>query len=275
MKIGVVGNGVVGSATVRVWLEHCEEVRVYDTAPEKRTHSLAETVGDSDVVFVCLPTPGMPDGNLGTDVVESFFQWVAQESGGDSEGWARTKTFALRSTMPIGGTRAIAERYNIRTLIYYPEFLTARCSFADAANPSRNLIGIDGERRPAWSRFHLEVCKRFPGVKTFVTGLENAEAVKLFTNAFFAVKVAFFNEIEEVSAAKGLNWLAIREMMLADGRINPSHTMVPGPDGNRGFGGACLPKDLQQVSKYVEFHSKSSDSVCLSALARNEEDRSR
>lgn len=271
MKVGIVGNGVVGSATARVWLEHCEEVRVYDVVPEKRTHSLAETVGDSDVIFVCLPTPGLEDGNLGTDVVESFFQWVAQESGGDSEGWARTKTFALRSTMPIGGTRAIADLYNIRTLLYYPEFLTARCSFADAANPSRNLIGIGiGEN----FQFANHIHKRFPGTRMDIQSWENVEAVKLFTNAFFAVKVAFFNEIEEVAAVKGLNWAAIREMMLADGRINPSHTLVPGPDGKRGFGGACLPKDLAQVTNYVG-HLNGPYSICMTSLIRNRKDRTR
>lgn len=275
MKIGVVGNGVVGSATARVWLEHCEEVRVYDTVPEKRTHSLAETVGDSDVIFVCLPTPGKADGELDTSAVESFFEWVAQESGGDGEPWRESKIFALRSTMPIGGTRRIADAYGIRSMIYYPEFLTARCSFADAANPSRNLIGIDGEGRPMWVSFYGSIRARFPGVKIFVSSLEAVEAAKLFTNAFFAVKVAFFNEIEEVAGSLGLNWKSIREMMLADGRINPSHTMVPGPDGNRGFGGTCLPKDLRQVVEYIEFRSKSGDSVCAAALGRNEEDRIR
>ena len=274
MKIGVVGNGVVGRATARVWLEHCEEVRVYDVVPEKRTHSIAETVGDSDVIFVCLPTPGMPDGNLETNVVESFFQWVAQESGGDSEGWARTKTFALRSTMPIGGTRTIAERYNIRTLLYYPEFLTARCSFADAANPSRNLLGFDLEGASSWLKLSNILMCRYPGVKMMPSSFEHVEAAKLFTNAFFAVKVAFFNEIEEVAGSLGLSWKSIREMMLADGRINPSHTMVPGPDGKRGFGGTCLPKDLAQVTNYVE-HLNGPYSICMTSLIRNKKDRMR
>lgn len=272
MKIGVVGNGVVGSATARVWLEHCEEVRVYDTVPEKRTHSLAETVGNSDVIFVCLPTPGKADGELDTSAVESFFEWVAQESGGDGEPWKETKIFALRSTMPIGGTRRIADAYGIRSMIYYPEFLTARCSFADAANPSRNLIGIrDVENVQA--NFILAIRKRFPGIVTSVDYWGNVEAVKLFTNAFFSVKVAFFNEIEEVVAAKGLNWVAIREMMLADGRINPSHTLVPGPDGKRGFGGACLPKDLAQVRNYVE--AVNIGGVCNAAIYRNKWNRTR
>ena len=275
MKIGVVGNGVVGSATARVWLEHCEEVRVYDTVPEKSTHSLAETVGDSDVIFVCLPTPGMPDGNLGTDVVESFFQWVAQESGGDGEPWKESKIFALRSTMPIGGTRRIADAYGIRSMIYYPEFLTARCSFADAANPSRNLLGFDLEGASSWLKLSNILMCRYPGVKMMPSSFEHVEAVKLFTNAFFAVKVAFFNEIEEVAGSLGLSWKSIREMMLADGRINPSHTMVPGPDGKRGFGGTCLPKDLEQVANYVESLNGRDANICLAALSRNGKDRMR
>lgn len=274
MKVGIVGNGVVGSATARVWLEHCEEVRVYDVVPEKRTHSLAETVGDSDVIFVCLPTPEMPDGNLGTDVVESFFQWVAQESGGDGEPWKESKIFALRSTMPIGGTRRIADAYGIRSMIYYPEFLTARCSFADAANPSRNLLGFDLGGFSDWLKLSNILIRRYPGVKMRSGSFEQVEAAKLFTNAFFAVKVAFFNEIEEVAGSLGLNWKSIHEMMLADGRINPSHTMVPGPDGKRGFGGACLPKDLAQVANYVD-HINDFYSICMTSLIRNRKDRTR
>jgi UDP-glucose 6-dehydrogenase len=110
----------------------------------------------------------------------------------------------------------------------------------DAQIPSRNVIG-------GYSCDAYDYCKslynhRFPGTPLFAMRTsEESEAIKLFTNGFFAVKISYFNEIEKLVASHDWNWGRILNAIIADGRITRSHTMVPGPDGLAGYGGRCLP----------------------------------
>ena len=97
---------------------------------------------------------------------------------------------------------------------------------------------------------------------------------KLVCNSFFAVKVAFFNEIREWADAEGVDWEALMQAVLSDGRIAHSHTQVPGPDGKRGFGGACLPKDLSNTIMLMEDANRPTPLVaiiCYAAMSRNED----
>jgi UDPglucose 6-dehydrogenase len=248
MKIGIVGNGVVGQATARSYLEHVKEVRCYDTDRLRRTHSLHETIA-CDIVFVCLPTPKHKDKDgIDTSIIESFFAPIARS----------TNNFVIKSTVSIGTTRRLADDYQLPNLCHSPEFLTARCALIDAQMPSRNVIGSpnakDGLIVPNDGMRLLTKLyeKRFPGVDTYLMSSEESEALKLIQNSFFAVKVAFFNEVHRVCEEQKLDWSCIRDALLADGRIHPSHTIVPGPDGKFGFGGACLPKDLNALITYMD-----------------------
>ena len=96
--------------------------------------------------------------------------------------------------------------------------------------------------------------------------------MKLITNGFFAVKVAFFNEVHNLCEASGMDWEDVRQMLLADGRIHPSHTKVPGPDGLTGFGGSCLPKDAAQLGMEM-MDMRLDASMVHASLDRNEKDR--
>lgn len=113
---------------------------------------------------------------------------------------------------------------------------------------------------------------RFPGVPLYMMTSDESEAVKLFTNGFFAVKIAFFNEVRALADKLGLDWERVLGGVLSDGRISHNHTQVPGPDGQRGFGGACLPKDLANLIQCLYDAETSSPylSVCNSARMRNE-----
>ena len=109
---------------------------------------------------------------------------------------------------------------------------------------------------------------------------DESEAVKLFQNSFFAVKVAFWNECNQLASKLGLDWQVVMNAILADGRISPSHTNVPGPDGKYGFGGECLPKDLaslasQMINEGMHSYPQSKDTLCFTALMRNLRDRKR
>ena len=257
LKIGVVGGGVVGRATARCWLEHVAEVRVYDIDMRKRTHDFDQAL-DSDLVFFCVP-----ENNLS----EVFSDWALRGR--------ENRNFVLKSTVPIGTTRRLAKNYELTNLVHSPEFLTARCAVADAQMPARNIIGLPNT--PFMESVGCGVMlaniytARFPGVPVVWMTSDESEAVKLVQNGFFATKVSYFNEVYQLCQNLKLNWQRVRSAVLADGRISSSHTRVPGPDGKLGFGGTCLPKDLDML---IEHLKKSDDDIVTRAVKeRNEYDR--
>ena len=282
MKIGIVGGGVVGRATARCFIEHVEEVRVWDCVKERRTTEDLDSVFESDLVFLCLPSP-QKAGSMECDtlIIEVFVDAIPRA-------W-QNANIVLRSTVPVGTTRRLAEKYNLPNLVHSPEFLTARCAMTDAQLPARNIIGYTGEapkgRDGTWSEHeHPNQCyrvlrelykTRFPGVSVYVMRSDESEMVKLGLNSFFAVKVAYFNELRTLCDARGLDWDSVLQGMLSDGRIAHAHTKVPGPDGKRGFGGACLPKDLADLIHCVETTANLAAPVMRAAYHRNEEDRKR
>lgn len=263
MKIGIIGNGVVGNATARCFMEYAE-VQVWDCFTAKCTHNLSDTLF-CDIAFICLPE----------DQLDGFFSGMFQVSPAMQVGRSEAN-LVIKSTCPIGTTRKLAEKYGLKNLVHSPEFLTARCAVTDAQLPARNIIGFSSDWQATKTGHPLEAlyANRFPGVKTFLMASDESEAVKLFQNSFFAVKVAFFNEINELAEKLGLDWETVRAAMLADGRIAHSHTQVPGPDGKYGFGGTCLPKDLNQLREaFVDNDMYSS--VLSAAAIRNQKDRDR
>src|SRR6478752_755295 len=252
MRIGVIGAGVVGQATARCWLEYADEVRVWDIIRERRFSEYIDVLG-SDIIFVCIPE---------TEVDKYFGEYVPT-----AEGW-RGRNFVLKSTVPIGTTRRLREQYGLKNLVHSPEFLTARCAATDAQMPARNIIGIphggaDGQHdamvesdQDRWLKKHHPLIalytSRFPGVQTLLMSSDESEAVKLATNAFFATKISFFNEVHELCQDAHLDWETVLAGILSDGRISHSHTKVPGPDGQEGYGGRCLPKDLAHFVKELK-----------------------
>lgn len=273
MKIGIIGGGTVGRATARCFMEHAE-VRVFDEVKEKGTHDLAEVMM-CDLIFICLPTP-QREGELSCDIqpLVKFFENPVVGFQYD----LKTANLVLRSTVPVGTTRRFSEKYSLPNLVHSPEFLTARCALTDAMIPARNIVGLLKMEKPSsCGEALVDLYKRrFPGVSVHVIESDESELVKLGLNSFFATKVAYFNELRAFSDRLGLDWDRVREGILSDGRIAHAHTMVPGPSGSRGFGGACLPKDLANLIDCIETTGGGiSAPVMRAALSRNEEDRKR
>lgn len=267
LNIGIVGGGVVGQATAKSLIEHVSEIRIYDTLKERSTHSLTSTLTDSDLVFICLPSPAKENGQCDTSTITQFFRTCAENK--------LTKTcFVLRSTVPIGYTQGIMQDYEFHHLVHSPEFLTARCANIDAQLPSRNIIGCPESwfRNECVSLLHTLYSQRFPSIPIFKMTSSESEAVKLMQNSFFAVKVGFWNEMRCLADKLRLDWDIVIQTILSDGRINPSHTQVPGPDGKRGFGGACLPKDLHNLI-HCFLESGVIPNICMASANRNLVDR--
>ena len=269
MNVGIIGRGFVGNAIFQ-GLNHYYDIKVYDVDPKKSTHNFDEVI-NSDVVFLSVPTPMHKDtGECDLSYIESVFDKV-KETNGRNE----SCTFVIKSTVPVGTTEQLNEKYDQKIkIIHSPEFLTARTAITDFICPSRHIIGGHPARGTEKLKEIYE--SRFPGVPCYVMTSKESEFVKYFANCFFATKVSYFNEMAIFAKAHGLNWENVIEGVMSDGRIGISHYQVPGHDGNPGFGGTCFPKDINALIK--SFENAGTEPLLLKAawernlLVRNEKD---
>tara|TARA_B100000085_G_C18548791_1_gene514986 strand:- start:1352 stop:2206 length:855 start_codon:yes stop_codon:yes gene_type:complete len=240
-KIGIIGNGFVGSAISSGFIHHVESLKVFDKNPSRSANTLKECLGQ-DIVFVCLPTPMSlsKNGKCDLSIIESCFNEI--NSLGSSS------IFVIKSTVPVGTTSSLQEKFPKLKILHSPEFLTARTARLDFITPSRNVIGFP---KDFYSKLHgvpAEVVSlyesRFPGINTFLMDSESTEMIKYIANCFFAVKVSYFNEVKLLCDKMDIDYDQVMGGVLSDGRIGVSHFEVPGHDGKPGFGGTCFPKDI-------------------------------
>lgn len=239
MKIGIVGFGIVGSATQRIFSDL--EPIVYDKFKEGFS-PLEEVVEKSDEIFFCLPTPVNFEKMKGKlqDFLDTLYRLcsLVEKSDRDAE-------IVIRSTVPIGFAasfrRVNKHLYPKVKIISNPEFLRANSWEYDALNPNRIVIGRSDPDSKTPTRLERLYKERFPEVPMFMLSTTGAEMVKLFSNAFLSTKVTFANAIFDICKEHGVDYDIIKEAVGADPRIGIGHLSVT---KERGFGGACLPKDL-------------------------------
>ncbi len=263
-SIGIIGQGFVGSA-IREGLKAFYTIKAYDLDPQKcwnieDTSSVDEVVCYSDIVFVCVPTPMRKDGSCDIRILEN-----ALDNAYDSlkrhnpdplhsdflNSQKDKKTFVIKSTVPPGTTEKLSAKFPRINLCFSPEFLTEANSFSDFKNQTKIIVGGDGAK-VVKQMFR----KPFPRIPIVVTRSETAEMVKYFTNCFLATKVTFANQMYEICEAANIDYDKVCEYALYDTRIGKSHLAVPGPDGDRGFGGHCFPKDLNALIHYAQWSVK-------------------
>ena len=245
-KIGIIGRGFVGSAIEFGFSPStgCDaEVRVYDKDPSRSLNTLADTVNKSDFLFVSVPTPASTGGSINLDIVYSIMSEINEISNRDN-------IIILRSTVVPGTTETLQGRFPKLNIVFSPEFLTERSAKADFINQARFIIGgKEANTNKVANLFKWRFGKNIPTVETT---FETAELIKYMNNCFFATKVSFMNEMRLISDACGANWDEAVEGFVRDGRVVHSHVAVPGPDGKRGFGGSCFPKDVQAMIGFAE-----------------------
>ena len=250
-KIGVVGNGFVGGAVKFGFSPQvgCDaEVRVYDKNPAKSTHTLEETINESDFIFVSVPTPANEDGSINIDVLDKALSDINDVSNRDN-------CILIRSTIVPGTTRKLQQKYSQLNLLFNPEFLTERSANFDFINQHRFIIGSGDSMSSAMAseEFSELLKNRFGScISILECTYETAEMIKYMNNCFFATKVSFLNEMYQIAEKSQVNWKQAIDGFVADGRIGHSHLNVPGPDGKFGFGGSCFPKDVQALKNLAE-----------------------
>ena len=252
IKIGVIGNGFVGSA-VRFGFSPgtgCDaKVRVYDKDSSKSVDTLNDTVNKSDFIFLSVPTPSNKDGSMNLDIVKQALQDISDVNE------SIHNIVLLRSTVTPGTTRKLQEQFRNLRIVFNPEFLTERSAKYDFINQSRVIIGggdmhhqkDDVER--VGDLFRWRFGESIPVIETT---WETAELIKYMCNCFFATKISFMNEMYQIAEECNVDWETALDGFVRDGRIGHSHMNIPGPDGKFGFAGSCFPKDIQAIINFGE-----------------------
>jgi len=238
MKIGIVGQGYVGSAVKDVFKTHYE-IETYDINKSlSSTKTVMELAKLVDLIFVCVPTPMNEDGSCSTFSVEKVITQIEKSSR------KRCKIVAIKSTIPPGTTERLNNECKTIQIVFNPEFLTEANFINDFRNQNRVIIGGP---RPASTKLRQVYSLAFPNVPIIKTGSTTAEMVKYMTNSFLATKVSFANEMFQICNKLNIDYDKVVEYSTYDERLGKSHWAVPGPDGHMGFGGSCFPKDLNAL----------------------------
>ena len=243
-NIGIIGRGFVGSAVAFGFGHGCGvdyNIFIFDKDPKKSENSLEEVITSSEVIFISVPTPSRVDGSIDLSIIDNCLKEISLEL-------TKTKNnpiVLLRSTVVPGTTGNYQKKYPELRLVFNPEFLTERSAKFDFINQTRFILGGKKDNTKEVAKlFKQRFGESMPIIET---DFSSAELIKYVANIYFATKVSFLNEMKLISDKVNADWDTVIDGFLRDGRVGHSHCQVPGPDGKKGYGGSCFPKDVQAL----------------------------
>ncbi len=235
MKIGIIGLGVVGSAVKHGLEKISQTVSAYDI---KYPDTPINDVLDTEVCFVCVPTPSMSDGACDTSIVEQIVRELTEKN--------YRGLVTIKSTVTPGTTDRLAKTTALR-LAFCPEFLRERAAFTDFVE--NHDVCVIGAGTPEDFALIRDAHGSLPKNIVHVTPLE-AELSKYFSNLYNALHIVFANEFYEVAKALGADYARVKNAMVNRAAINDVY--LDCNENFRGFGGVCLPKDTQAFAALVK-----------------------
>jgi len=235
VNIGIVGLGIVGTANRAGFEKVGHSVCVHDT----KFDTSIDDVLDTEIIFVCVPTPSTPEGRCDTIIVESIIQELSQKK--------YKGIVAIRSTVIPGFTSDMQQKYSMLNICFVPEFVRERCAEFDFILEHRLLV-VGTNDDSIYDKI-IEAHGNLPKNKVKLNS-EEAEILKYYLNLYAAIRVTFANVFFEICSKFDADYKKVKDAYVLTGRLGDMYLEVT--DNLRGYGGACLPKDTKAIAKLIE-----------------------
>lgn len=244
IRVSIVGLGFVGNAMRSSFIKKGLDVVEYDKY--KDCNNTLQDVLDTDILFMCLPTPY-------DSTINEYNKSAIEETCGYLNEQNYSGAVICKSTVEPGTCRELAELYLNLNIVHNPEFLTARTAEEDYHNQKHIVLGRT--LRCSDNSYNNVVdfhSKHYPWAQITKCKSIESESAKLFANSFYAVKVQFFTELYLLCIKSGCDYDTAKQILIRNDWVNPMHTDVPGPDGEISYGGLCFPKDTNALNEYMK-----------------------
>jgi len=225
LNVGIIGCGIIGDALRRWISDHNPDCNILISDPPK---GINEDISKADIFFISIHIPTEPDNTQNLVTLKVVIKSLPD------------KPIFIRTTLVPGTTDMLKKKYN-RNIYFMPEFLRERTAYEDFCTQAVVFCG------------EIELLKRiFIGKDYLVMSSLEAEISKYAHNVFCSLKVTYFNGIFELAERNNCEYEKIRKGLLVSGNINERHTVVPGYDGQFGYGGKCFPKDVNEFMQFTD-----------------------